>query len=193
MLPDLSNKRFVVLGLQGSGKSVLVKSILRSYRNHLVYDVHHEHKEFNRYMVEHRQVNRNKPDDPAIVELNNLVTRIVLGTGQIRLFVLEEANRYCPNNYPLPGSILTLNDDQRHDRIAFGIVARRAVQLHTDLVELAHYLFIFRLPGKNDRLYLEGIAETLGDCVRELPDYHFMVVGPTRDFEVHPPVPLGEK
>lgn len=191
MIPDLKNKRFVVLGIQGAGKSVLIGHILKSEKNHLVYDVHHEHKKFNTYQVEHRQVRRpGNPSDPAIVELNNLVDRVVLGSGRIRLFVIEETNRYCPNKYPLPSSILTLNDDQRHDRIAFGTLARRAAQLNTDLVELAHYMFIFRQPGKNDRQYLDEIAEGLGDLVQKLPKYHFVIVDEIRDFQVHKPVDL---
>ena len=159
MLPDLKNKRFVILGLQGSGKSELAKAILKTEPNHLIYDVHHEHKGFNRYLVECKQVlNPGKASDPGIAELNRVTTQVVLNSGQIRLYLIDEANRYCPSKYPLPGAILQLNDDQRHDRIAFGSIARRAVQLNTDLMELAHYIFIFRLPGKNDCQYLEGVS-----------------------------------
>ena len=194
MSEDLSNKRFVIFGVQGSGKSVLLKYILSHYPAHLVYDVHHEHEGFNRYKVTYRQVDHRQKNCPAIVELNNLVNSVVLGSGQIRLFVLEEANRYCPNHYPLPDSILVLNDDQRHDRIAFGSIARRPAQLHTDLTELAHYLFIFKLTGRNDYQFLEDTAMGLGDAVRSLPDFHFVVVPPDRSkFYVHAPVSFDEK
>ena len=193
MLGDLSNKRFCIFGLQGSGKSVLTKHILGMEKAHIVYDVHSEHSGFNRYLVTYRQVRKYDPGDPAILELNRFVDRIIFGTGRIRLLILEEANRYCPSKRPLPSSILTLNDDQRHDRVAFGIIARRPTQLNTDLVELAHYLFIFRLVGKNDREYLEAIAEGLGDAVRSLEDYHFVIVYPDRSFEVHAPVTYDKK
>lgn len=187
---DLTDKRFVILGLQGSGKSVLVKSILGLVRNSMVYDVLKEHQGFNRYLVTYRQVQKHTPQDPAIAELNTFVNRVVIGSGQIRLFILEEANRYCPSKpQPLPASILDLNDFQRHERIAFGSVARRPVQLHTDLVELAHYLFVYRLPGKNDRNYLDEIADGLGDAVLGLKDFHFVIVYPDRHYEVHAPVP----
>jgi len=192
MIVDITNKRFVILGIQGSGKSELTKDLLSGVKNHMVYDVHREHTGFNRYLVEHKQVRSYKPNDPGIAELNTFVSQVVLKSGQIRLFVLEEANRYCPNKRPLPSSILVLNDDQRHDRIAFGSIARRAAQLHTDLVELAHYLFIFRLPGKNDFIYLEEVAEGLGEAVRQLPKYHFVIVDELRNFTVHEPVPRGK-
>lgn len=187
-LPDINGKRFVIFGLQGSGKTVLARILLKTVKDSLVYDVHHEYPGFTRYLVQYKQVQTHKPDDPAIWELNNLVNRIVIGSGKIRLFVMDEANRYCPNHYPLPSSILQLNDDQRHDRIGFGSIARRPAQLNTDLVELAHYLFIFRLTGRNDYKFLEDIAVGLGDGVKALEDHHFMIVDPGRRFTEHPPV-----
>ncbi len=188
MLPDITNKRFVILGVQGSGKTELAKIILRSARNSIVYDVHHEYVGLNRYLVEHRQVDRRKRDDPGIAELDHFVSQVVQGSGQVRLFVLDEANRYCPNKYPLPASILVLNDDQRHDRIAFGTIARRAAQLNTDLTELAHYIFVFRLTGRNDYAFLEDTAVGLGDAVRDLEDYHFVIVDQARRFKIHEPI-----
>lgn len=189
-LPDLQNKRFVILGLQGSGKSVLMKAIAADNHNHLIYDVHHEHTGFNRYLVQNKRPTTYKESDPAIAELNAVVARTVLDIGLIRMFILEEANRYCPSKRPLPSSILVLNDDNRHDKVSFGSIARRAVQLNSDLVELAHYLFIFRLPGKNDYIYLENVAEGLGDAVRNLEEFHYVQVEPSRDYNIKPPVKL---
>lgn len=186
-IPDINGKRFVIIGLQGSGKTVLSRILLKTVTNSIVYDVHHEYTGFNRYLVQYKQVTH-RPHDPAIAELDNFVNQVVIGTGRIRLFIMDEANRYCPNHYPLPASILQLNDDQRHYHIGFGTIARRPTQLNTDLVELAHYLFIFRLTGRNDYKFLEDIAEGLGDAVKALEDYHFIIVDPGRRFQEHPPV-----
>lgn len=186
MFIEVRDKRFVVLGLQGTGKSYLVKYFLANFKNSIVYDVMQEHEGFSRYLVTYRQHN-----DEGIEELNRFVNQVVIESKKIRLFILEEANRYCPSKpVPLPDSILELNDFQRHYKIAFGLTARRPTQLHSDLVELAHYLFIFRLVGKNDYAYLEAIAEGLGDAVRALPDYHFIVVYPDRKYEIHKPITL---
>jgi hypothetical protein len=183
---DIEDKRFVVLGLQGTGKSYLVKGILKNTPSSIVYDVMREHTGLNRYIVDHRENSRE-----GIAELNHFVNQVVIASGQIRLFVLEEANRYCPPKpAPLPQSILDLNDLQRHFKITFGSVARRPVQLHTDLVELAHYLFIFRLVGINDLKYLEAVAEGLGEAVRRLKDYHFILVNPDRTYQEHKPIKI---
>jgi hypothetical protein len=192
MLPDITNKRFVIFGLQGSGKTELAKKVLKSVpvNTYLVYDVHHEYKGFTRYLAANRQVDRRKDNDPGIEELNAIVQHVVIDSGKIRLFVLDEANRFCPNHFPLPASILVLNDDQRHDKIAVGFVARRPAQLNTDLVELAHYIFVFRLTGRNDFQFLEDTAEGLGEAVKSLNDYEFCVVGPDRRFKVHEPLKI---
>ncbi len=191
-LPDITNKRFVIFGLQGSGKTELAKQYLRSFpvNQYVVYDVHHEYNGFTRYLAANRQVDRRNDKDPGIAELDGIVDQVVIKSGKVRLFVLDEANRFCPNHYPLPASILVLNDDQRHDKIAVGFVARRPVQLHTDLVELAHFIFVFRLAGRNDYKFLEDTAEGLGEAVRALKDYEFCVVGPDRRFTVHEPLKI---
>lgn len=189
----LRDKGFAIFGQRGTGKSILVKEILSHERQHIVYDVMREHRGFNRYIPTWRQVIKHNAKDPAIIELNTFVNRVVLRSKQIRLFILEEANRFCPPKPTrLPSSILDVNDFCRHERLSWGIVARRPVQVHTDLVELAHYLFIFRLVGKNDIEYLETIAEGLGEAVKKLPEYHFVIAAPDRSFEVHSPVPYKE-
>lgn len=190
---DLAGKRFAVLGIQGSGKSVLVKNLLATNDGSFVYDVLREHYGYNRYLVAHRQVMRHRDDDPAIAELNGVVNRVVLKSGQVRMFVLEEANRYCPPKpAPLPASILDLNDFNRHYNIAFGAVARRPSQLNSDLINLAHYIFIFRLVGGKDRAALDEEISGLGDVVKSLPDYHFVVVKPDRTYYVSKPVTFSK-
>lgn len=189
MFVDLSDKRFCIFGLQGSGKSIMVKHLLKETPHSIVYDVLREHKGLARYIVSRRQVIRHNENDPAILELNQFVNQIVIGSGMIRMFILEEANRFCPPKpQPLPSSILDLNDFQRHEKIAFGVVARRPTQLHSDLVELAHYLFVFHLVGKNDYAYLEAIAEGLGDAVRALKPFCFVVVNPDRSYSTRKPL-----
>ena len=191
MLPDITNKRGVIFGLQGSGKTELGKYLTRTIRGHFVYDVHHEYKGFNRYLVENKRPDLRNKNDPAILELNNVVNQVVLKSGQVRLLTLDEANRYCPNHYPLPASILVLNDDNRHDRIGFISIARRPAQLNTDLTELAHYLFIFTLTGRNDYSFLEDTAIGLGDAVKKLKEFWFIIVHPDRHYEIHPPIKIG--
>ena len=178
---ELDNKRFVVFGLMGSGKTELVKSILRSTDKHLIYDPMNEYPGFRRYVPDDRQ---------SSSELSEMVEAMVI-PWKPRLFVVDEANKYIlPKPNPLPRGIADLNDLSRHWDIAWGAVCRRPTQFHTDVVELAHFLFIFGLHGKNDRVYLNDLKAGLGDTVDSLPQYYFAVVTDMREVVVHRPIDL---
>ena len=188
MLPDLKGKRFVIFGLQGSGKTVLLKHILKSEPAHLIFDVKHEYQGFNRYVVRYR-------DDRGIPELDALINQVVIPTEHVKLFAIDEANRYLKPRVPMPPAALNLNDFSRrlpptNKALSFGCIARRPVQLHTDITELAHFMFCFNLRGKNDCEYLNAISAGLGDAVATLAEFHFVIVSPNRSYLIHPPVPF---
>ena len=186
---NLSEKRFCIFGIQGSGKTVLMHHILRHYPKHLVVTPHHdEYKGCNRYLPTYKQYT-----GAAIEEINMVINKVVIPAAkkrEISLFAIDEANTWTPNKQIMPRGIKDLNDNSRHYHLSFGVIARRPTQIHTDLVELAHHLFVFRLTGKNDYQYLESIVEGLGDVVRKLAPYHFALVDEHRNIEVIQPVPL---
>lgn len=185
----MSDKRFAMFGLQGSGKTNLAKHLLRSQPAHLVFDVKNEYQGLNRYKVRYR-------DEKGIPELEAVIDKLVVPTELIKLFVIDEANRYLrPKPIPLPPAVLNLNDFSRrlpptNKALSFGCIARRPVQLHTDITELAHYLFIFNLKGNNDIRYLNELVHGLGDVVATLDEYHFVILAPNRTYQIHEPVPL---
>jgi hypothetical protein len=178
---DLTLKRFCIFGLQASGKTELAKFILRHAPNHLVWDWHHEYKGFCRYSVQKRY--------DLEKQLTLVIQKLV---PKVDMFIIDEANRLAPNRSPLMPVLAELNDDSRHEpwRLSLGMIARRPVQLNTDLVELSHFLFIFNLKGKNDIEYLNDLAAGLGDTVSTMPPYHYAAVDQYRSFKVMPPIPL---
>jgi len=177
---DLTNKRFVILGLQGSGKTILAKHLLSKTKKHLVYDVVKEYKGFNRYIP----TDRNSKE-----ELESFIQVLVFKRVKPSLLIIDEANRYLePKPTALPLGISELNDLSRHIGISWGVICRRPVQLHSDMMELAHYLFIFNLRGKNDISYLDTILPGLGDTVANLKPYEFAVVSDNREITVHEPL-----
>lgn len=187
---DVTNKRFGIFGLPGGGKTELAKSIVSSTREHLVYDPlgrdpdHHDWDNFRRYIPDDRE---------SISEFNFAVKELVIKLRP-RLFLVDEANKYIrPKPNPLPSAIADLNDLSRHWGISWGLIARRPVQMHTDVLELAHFLFIFNLKGKNDRAYLNSLIDGLGDTVRELEPFHFVVVEGGSRYYIHAPLELATK
>jgi len=176
---DLTDKSFVIFGLRGSGKSWLVKSILDSTADHIIYDPLNEHKGYRQYIPDDRE---------SVEELSEMIQGLVI-KQKPSLFIIDEANKYIP---PKPtrlcSGVADLVDFSRHFGISFGAVARRPSQFHTDLVELADYVLIFNLPGKNDFQYCEALFRGLGSTVRNLPPYHYACLKNGREIEVHSPV-----
>jgi hypothetical protein len=196
---DLGSKGWAVFGLRGSGKSWFVKSVLESTPDHLIYDPLKEHNGYNKYTPS---------DRTSIDELSQVIegpvikgvkvteenkamfpTRRVGETWKPELFVIDECNRYVyPKPTRLPKPIADLVDYGRHWNVSFGAVARRPVQFHTDLIELADVVFFFQLPGKNDNAYLESLHTGLGDTVRNLAPYHFVAFSHGSEITVHAPI-----
>jgi len=164
---SLENKRFCIFGLQGSGKTYLAKYILRQFGDAgWVIDVLNEYNGFNRYVMQDRTF-------MGISELDMAIEHI-LKHYKPKLLIIDEANRYCRNKQPLPETVSYLNDFHRHMNLSIGFISRRPTQLNTDLVELAHYLFIFKLVGKNDLIYLDMLYPNLSQIVFELEQYNFV-------------------
>ncbi len=179
---DLSSKGFCIFGLPDSGKSTLANSILSDYgKTAFVYDTLGEYKDgpYDSYIPTER-------NNPAELET---IARKIMASGRYSLFIIDETNRFCPSKPALlPPAIADLNDFRAHYDLAVGYICRRPVQLNQDLTELAHYLFIFQLDGKNDGTYLNDLKDGLGDAVRDLAPYHFVLYHKGFDFEVYSPV-----
>jgi len=123
-----------------------------------------------------------------VPELERVVRR-VMASKRYKLLVIDEANRFCPSKPKvLPQAVADLNDWRAHYGLAVGFICRRPVQLNQDLTELAHYLFVFQMPGKNDQDYLNSLSRGLGDAVAKMPKYHFILADPERNYELYSPV-----
>jgi len=181
----LKCKTWAVFGYKGSGKSVLSQYIGSRYGAKCLYfDTLHEvpdNVSFHIYQPKNRQ---------NIVELLSVI-KLLQANKRYRMFIIDEANRYAkPKPSPLPQEIADMNDWARHKQfnLSVGYIARRPTQLNTDLTEIADYLFIFQLGGKNDIQYLNDLRKGLGDVVQSLPLYHFVLVDQSRHWQSMTPV-----
>lgn len=184
----LKGQHTMVFGLKGAGKSNWVQYVLNqpAYAAHLMYDVCQEHGPLRCYLPDHRR------GDKAIAEFNEVLTRMILDVPRDQrpeVLGIEEISRLAPNRGGAPESLLELIDLNRHYGVGVMGIARRPAQVDTDLVELADNLVIFKLTGKNDYRRLEAEREGLGDAVRSLGQYEYLVVNGQREYEVHKPVP----
>jgi hypothetical protein len=190
---DLTNKSICIFGPRGSGKSVFMRYIAMMWGSRaFVYDPVDD-------VPPSLPVKTYTPKDRYSVSEFSRVISAVNKSNEYNLIAIDEANRYCKSKpVPLPEIIAELNDMHRHKeyglhgRLTMAYIARRPVQLNQDITEVADYLFIFRLTGKNDREYLESIACGLGDTVVKLPQYHYVAVMPDRSFKISKPVIMPE-
>ena len=196
---ELKSKGWAVFGLRGSGKSWFVKHVLDSSPDHLIYDPLNEHRGYNKYIP---------TDRTSIDELSKVIEGLVIQGARVKeenkrqfptrrvgetwkpdLFVIDEANRYIyPHPREIPKAVADLVDYGRHWNLSFGTVARRPVQFHTSLIELADVVFFFYLPGQNDYQKLEGMHPGLGDAVRSLPAHHFVALSHGTEITIHAPI-----
>lgn len=189
---SLIDKTFVILGLRMSGKSTLANKILNECGSSaLYYDTLGESPPdvpFDFYVP----ADRNSP-----FELEKVIAEITPKTRvemaafipKYRMVIIDESNRFCPPKpHPLPPRVAELNDQGRHYRMSVGFIARRPTQLNSDLIELADYIFVFRLTGQKDLAYLEATVEGLREAVTSLDEHAFVLVHPNKSFEICRPI-----
>ena len=172
--------RIGIFGLQGSGKTTLAKDIAREQKKHtFIFDVMHEYPFNHRYKVK----NRSYPEIAQEFDLfyKNFYKPKVLEKKIKNILIIDEANRIAPNGRKLAEGLAELNDLHRHYRNSFVLIARRPAQLHTDLLELLHYIIVFRLNGINDIKRLNSIKEGLGDKVKQLGEHEFIIYDVIKD------------
>lgn len=182
---DLRRKTACILGYKESGKSMLAKTLATSYgKDALYYDTMHEIPDDAPFFAYKPKLKND------IGELETIIT-LIERSKKFRMFFIDESNRFCVPRRPLPPKIQDMNDLCRHPQFNLGIVyiARRPTQINTDIMEIADYLIIFQLGGKNDIEYLNSMAKGLGDLVESLNPHEF-VIAPNRrtDYKKFNPV-----
>ena len=191
---SFAGQQIVVMGHRGAGKSTWIQYVLNQTPGHFIVDMNREHEGYNRYLPEYRR------GDEAKAEVDGVTSRIATDNDPARrpsMLVYEEANRYIPNRGSIPEAVGEVVDLGRHyetdvgDGIAVMYVTRRPSQLDTDVIELADYLVVYRVRGKNDKKRLNSEASGLGDKASQLGEYEYLLVRPDRSIVHMSPVPEG--
>jgi len=187
---NLESKRLCIFGLPGEGKSNLLCWLISRYGSRaFIYDTMHEYPDDQPFDV-YRPADRYSV--PEMEKVLKLVVKLA-GRKRYKLVAIDEASRFAPSKpHPLPQILGEINDCCRHieyNNLTPVFIARRPTQLNQDLTELAHYLIIFNLKGKNDIDYLESFAAGLGEVVFHLKPFHFVLVNQRREFTIFNPVP----
>jgi len=152
--------KLTVLGLQGSGKTYLVKhTILDAEPNHLVIDPSDEYTGYTRYVPrfqtdydslsgELRMVAK-KMVFPHLITLEQLEKGKKDKPDRLKLLVLDEADLYMPSKRAMNAALHDLYVKQRHYRLGIVAITRRPTDLSTYVMDTSDYLIIFKIVGYN--------------------------------------------
>ena len=176
-------EQICVFGLPGTGKTTLVKHLLAQEPSHLVYDPNGEYE---------APLRAYRPTDIESLDELSWVIKNYVQPGRHKAFVLDEANIYIPKSGKLGPQLTGLAHLRRHWGVSWGVVARRPVNLHTEVREMASRSFFFRLTGYRDRNTLNDMHNGLGDMVATLKPYHFVVYDALTEPRVHSPISWKE-
>ncbi|MCC7570558.1 hypothetical protein KO465_04380 [Candidatus Micrarchaeota archaeon] len=198
--------RLVVLGLQGSGKTYLVKTkVIPNYGDeYLVFDPNREYTGFNRYTPKFTG------DDRRIKEeLGLFIRKIILPNTQsledlekgkkpkkkrLKLVVFDEADLIAPSKTNIPAPLRDLVVRSRHLQLDIIFISRRPTDLNAYLMDTSDYMIVFKQVGYNAlktmrALKIDSDAE-IKDLVYE--QHEFLLFDRERSYQRHTAETLPE-
>ena len=173
--------RLTVIGLQGSGKTYLVKkAILDKEAQHLVIDPNDEYDGYTRY------VPRFTDDYEKLKqEIKLVVKKLVLPntwsleqmekTGKdkskrLKLLVIDEADLITPARTNINSMLRNLIVKSRHLRLDIVFISRRPTDLNAYIMDTSDKLVVFKQVGYNALKTLRALKLDSDKAIKQL-DY----------------------
>jgi DNA helicase HerA-like ATPase len=184
---DLSGKHFLTLGKKNTGKSYFNNWLMSQTSDpYVVFDPMREHTDYrDTDVVIHPTETRG---EAANRQLRDVLDWVRDNRQHLGYIWIDEVNRFHSKGGTLDGPLGQLVDLSAHYGLGAGFIARRPVQVHTDLRELADYTFIFRLNGISDIRTLDDMARGLGERAADLDPREFLILYPDGSYKTHSPI-----
>ncbi len=187
--------RLTVIGLQGSGKTYLVKkAILDKEPQHLVIDPNDEYDGYTRY------VPRFTDDyEKLTAEIKLAIKKLVLPntwsleqmdkTGKdkpkrLKLLVIDEADLIAPARTNINSMLRNLIVKSRHLRLDIVFISRRPTDLNAYIMDTSDKLVVFKQVGYNALKTLRALKLDSDKVIKQL-DYakhEFLLFDVDREF-----------
>ena len=173
--------RLTVIGLQGSGKTYLVKkAILDKEPHHLVIDPNDEYDGYTRY------VPRFTDDYEKLkAEIKLVVKKLVLPNTwsleqmeksgkdkpkRLKLLVIDEADLIAPARTNINSMLRNLIVKSRHLRLDIVFISRRPTDLNAYIMDTSDKLVVFKQVGYNALRTLRALKLDSDKAIKQL-DY----------------------
>lgn len=187
--------RLTVIGLQGSGKTYLVKkAILDKEQQHLVIDPNDEYDGYTRY------VPRFTDDYEKLTsEIKLVVKKLVLPNcwsleqleksgkdkpKRLKLLVIDEADLIAPARTNINSMLRNLIVKSRHLRLDIVFISRRPTDLNAYIMDTSDKLVVFKQVGYNALKTLRALKLDSDKVIKKL-DYakhEFLLFDVDREF-----------
>lgn len=174
------NLRIFICGKTQSGKTHLAKSLIRKYKNWIIYDIKHEYEGFGAIvfsiseLLKALSVGCNRivfrPKYPNIEEFDS-VCAIVYEKLRNILFVVDEVHKVAqkwkiPQNF---NSIVTICEAKGIGVIS---ISQRPANVHNDIISQSTIVIAFRMNLQTDA---ESVHVIPAEKIMSLPQHSFMV------------------
>jgi len=185
-----SSDRIMIVGVTGTGKSVLLRHLLKIYRTQIIktiiYDSQHQHGDLERK----NQALVYQPEEVDDVEEFEKICKMVDKRSHV-VFAIENIDFYSTPQKPQSPTFKRLVHLGRMKGIGLVMTTRRIADVHKSPCSQVKHWFIFRTFLPNDIEYLRKFVGTTADQAMNLPDYHFIYWSFGR-VQVCNPIPLEE-
>jgi len=178
---DFHNHKVVIFGIQGSGKTVLAKHIMRGFKKPMVYKINQDFNNEQCYLY--------KPTD-VYGELDSFIKWF--NKSDHDLLILDEADLFFSSNFSL-AKYPNLNDlaiNHRHYNKTLVLISRRPQDIPTKIVESCKVQFWFKIEGANVQRKLQEIDPRMLELMEQLKfgDFQFIVKEIGQAPSIHAPV-----
>ena len=165
---DIKNKKFAILGIQGSGKTVLAKFLSMKMPTVIYTPHYYEWRRQNGVYIYYPYDYKNELD---------LFTVAFKQSKRFKMVIFDEFDMAFQNNAQLPHHMNDLIINHRHYGKTVGFITRRPQDIPAKIIEQCHYLFIYTIEGKNVIQHLNDIHKGMGDMAKKIPykSYHFIL------------------
>ncbi len=162
----------LVFGKRGSGKTYLVKKLIRDLYSAVVADVFNEYAPLPlaktpQDIVDNRKIRVMMDSENA----ENLFLETISHLKN-RTIVIEEIDRFC-SPYWIEPRLDRLVRYGRHKNISIIGVSRRPVEIHRNLTANANEIISFRMIEPNDLKYFRQISTNFSMEIQHLGRYEF--------------------
>ncbi len=178
---DAYDEHVVIFGQSGTGKSTLLKYLLKNISQAKpvwLWDYNGEHDVFP-YANGISQLRKSslvfRPQEGTEEEFNQFCT-IAFEIPNLTVAV-EEVQEYA-NKFRFPTPLARIVRVGRRKGITYIAVSQRPAEVHNAIISNSHHRFVFRLDLPPDIIYLKKWLQCDEETIKNLPNYCFYYYSP---------------